>query len=238
MKNDKNTFFNELHQTLGNQKGHLQILETTVPVEKQMEFFRFSENIKSEESPDSIEHRIEILNSPDSSEKEIKYTLASLAVSGDIKAYRALESYNKTHQDDWAAMSLIQAKIMLETTLSDEKLIFISTGLGGKGEQLRFTALFKSNRLKVFSDYQRDLIEKEISFYINRNGGETEEINIAENYFTILFLIDYSINVKTLLENAIRECNQYGDFINAGFTVTNIKRFSEDEIQKELYRNR
>ncbi|MDR3340552.1 MAG: hypothetical protein LBT25_10770, partial [Candidatus Symbiothrix sp.] len=208
MKNDKNTFFNELYQSLGSHKAHLQVLETKVPVEKQMEFFRFSENIKSDESLDSVERRIEILNSPDTSEKEIKYTLASLAVSGDIKAYRALETYNKTHQDDWAIMSFIQAKIMMETTFSDEKLIFISTGLGGKGDKLRFAALFKSNHLKVFSDYQRDLIEKEIAFYINRNGGETEDINVAENYFTILFLIDYSVNVKTLLENAIIECNQ------------------------------
>jgi hypothetical protein len=236
MKNDKNAF-RELQQSLEKIKGHLHVLETNVPVEKQMEYFRFSEGVRNADSNIDIENEIEILNSPLSSSQEIKYALSFLAVSGDVKAYRAIESYHKNHRDDWSSMSLMQAKITLESEFSDEKQIFISTGLGGKGEQLRFFAFFKSNHLKNFSPYQRDLINKEIPYYIQKQGGALENIEIADNYFTLVFLIDIQANIKIVLEQAIIECNQYGDFIDKGFIITNVKIFSEEDIQRELQKN-
>jgi hypothetical protein len=233
MKNDKNAF-RELQQSLEKIKGNLHVLETSVSVEKQMEYFRFSEEVKNTDSKSDIEAQINILSSPISSSAEIKYALAFLAGSGDVKAYRAIESYNEGHDDDWAVMSLMQAKITLESEFSDEKQIFISTGLGGKGDQLRFFAFFKSNHLKNFSDYQKELIEKEIPYYIQKQGGILETIDIGEKYFTLLFLINIHVDIKMMLEQATSECNQYGDFINRNFIITNVKVFSEEDIRREL----
>jgi hypothetical protein len=236
MKNGRD-IFKELQQSLEGLKGHLHVLEMCVPVEKQMEYFRFSENLRKSEKSETVDNQIQVLNSPDTSYPELKYALSFLAISGNIKAYRAIESYNEVHKDnldDWAILSLMQAKITLESELSDEKQIFISTGLGGKGDLLRFAAFFKSNHLKSFSPYQKQLIEKEIPFYIERYGGEMEEIKVADNYFTALFLVDIQLDIKFMLEKAIAECNQFGDFINNNFTITNVKMFSEEDIQKEL----
>ncbi|MDR0613365.1 MAG: hypothetical protein LBG45_07810 [Dysgonamonadaceae bacterium] len=234
MRNDSDNVLRSLQHSLEGLKGQMQFLETSVPVEKQMEYFRYSENVRNDARPTSIEEQIEVLRSPESSPKELKYALAYLAVSGDIKAYRTIESYNKEHEDDWTAMSLVQAKITLESELSDEKKIFISTGLGGKGDKLRFSAFFKANHLRPFSTYQRELIEKEMSYAIEQQGGEVEEVKIAENYFTMLFLINIDVNIKVLFENAVNECNQFGNFINNSFTVTNVKLFSEEDIHREL----
>jgi hypothetical protein len=234
MKNDSDNAFKSLQQSLERLKGRLHFLETNVPVDKQMEYFRYSENIRNDTSPNSIEEQIEVLHSPEASPKELKYALAYLAVSGDIKAYRTIESYSKEHKDDWTAMSFVQAKIAIESELSDEKMIFISTGLGGKGDKLRFSAFFKANHLRSFSNYQRELIEKEMAYAIKQHGGEIEEVKIAENYFTLLFLLNIDVNIKILLENAINECNQYGNFINKSFIVTNVKLFSEEDILREL----
>jgi hypothetical protein len=236
MKNDRNAF-KDLQQSLEKNKGHLHVLETNVSVEKQMEYFRFSEKVRNHSADFTIEELIAILNSPLSSPEETKYALTHLAILGEVKAYRAIESYSENHKDDWASMSLLQAKITLESEFSDEKQIFISTGLGGKGDQLRFFAFFKSNRLKNFSNYQRELIEKEIPFDIQKQGGTLEDINIGENYFTLLFLIHIQVDIKILLEQAIAECNQYGNFINKGFILTNVKIFSEEDIQRELQKN-
>jgi hypothetical protein len=233
MKNDRDVF-KGLQQSLEGLKGQVHFLETNVPVDKQMEYFRYSENVRNDARITSIEEQIEALLSPESSPKDVKYALAYLAVSGDIKAYRTIESYNKEHLDDWAAMSLMQAKITLESELSDEKQIFISTGLGGKGDKLRFSAFFKSNHFRPFSDYQRELIEKEASYAVRQHSGEVEEIKIAENYFTILFLVSISVDIKLMFENVIDECNQYGNFINENFIITNVKAFSEEDIRKEL----
>jgi hypothetical protein len=235
MKNDSNVF-KGLQQSLEGFKGQLHFLETSVPVETQMEYFRYSKNIRNNPSLTSVEEQIGILHSPESSPKELKYALTYLAISGDIKAYRTIESYNKEHSDNWAIMSLLQAKITLESELSDEKQIFISTGLGGKEGKLRYSAFFKSNRLRPFSNYQKELIEKEIPYFIEQYGGETEEIKTGENYFTILFLIHINIDIKIMFENAVNECNQYGNFINNAFVLTNVKAFSEEEIWEELHK--
>lgn len=234
MRNDSDNVLRSLQHSMEGLKGQMQFLETSVPVEKQMEYFRYSENVRNDARATSIEEQIEVLRSPESSPKELKYALAYLAVSGDIKAYRTIESYNKEHEDDWTAMSLVQAKITLESELSDEKKIFISTGLGGKGDKLRFSAFFKANRLRPFSTYQRELIEKEMSYAIEQQGGEVEEVKIAENYFTVLFLVNIDVDIKVLFENAVNECNQFGNFINNSFTVTNVKLFSEEDIHREL----
>lgn len=234
MRNDSDNILRGLQHSLEGLKGHMQFLETSVPVEKQMEYFRYSEKIRNDTRPTSIEEQIEVLRSPESSPKELKYALAYLAVSGDIKAYRTIESYNKEHEDDWTEMSLVQAKITLESELSDEKKFFISTGLGGKGDKLRFSAFFKANHLRAFSTYQRELIEKEMSYAIEQHGGDVEEVKIAENYFTVLFLINIDIDIKVLFENAVNECNQFGNFISNSFTVTNVKLFSEEDIHREL----
>ena len=234
MQNDRNTL-KELQYSLKNLQGNLHVLETDVPVEKQMEYFRFSEAIKNNFSDDrTVEEQMQVLSSIESSSSEIKYALAFLAISGDVKAYRAIESYCETYPDDWASMSLLQAKITLESVLSEEKQIFISTGLGGKGNLLRFYAFFKSNGGKTFSDYQRKLIEKEIPYFIRNRQGIPEEIQIQDNYFTILFLIRIQVDIKTMLEEAVDECNQYGNFISRGFVITNVKMFSKEEIENEL----
>jgi len=234
MKNDRNAL-KDLQHSLENIKGNLHVLETNVPVEKQMEYFRFSEAIRNNFiNSNSVEEQMKILTSNETSPSEIKYALTFLAVSGNVKAYRAIEAYNEQHSNDWAAMALMQAKITLESEFSDEKQIFISTGLGGKDDRLRFFAFFKSTNKKNFSEYQKKLIEKEIPFYIQKRYGIPEEIQIQDNYFTLLFLIHIQVDIKTMLEEAIDECNQYGNFIDKGFIITNVKVFTEEEIQNEL----
>jgi hypothetical protein len=236
MKNN-DEIFDEFRQSLESLKGNFHVLETDVPVERQMEYFHYSENVRRSVGGDSIENQITALNDFNATPEQRRYAMTYLAVSGDVKAYRALESYYREHKsdrDDWVSMALLQAKITLESEFSDQKQVFISTGLGGKGRLLRFFSLFKSNDLKPFSTYQKELIEKEIPFQIHKYGGESEELKIAENYFTVVFLIDLKANIKEMLEGALGECNQYGDFISRSFIVTNVKRYNEEEVLLEL----
>lgn len=237
---DDNQIFDEFQQSLENLKGNFHVLETSIPVDKQMEYFRYSENVKKNMDLENIDYQIEVLNDVHSESEQKKYAMTFLAVSGDVKAYRALEAYSQKNipvDSDWMQMSLLQAKITLESEFSDQKQIFISTGLGGKDHKLRFYALFKSNNLVSFSPYQVELIKKEMSFFIQEYDGETEEIVVEKNYFTVLFLIDLRVNIKNLLESALNECNQYGDFISRSFVVTNVKKYTEEEIQRELNKN-
>jgi len=239
MRTDDNPLpLRDLHDSYDKAKGNLHVLETNVPIEKQMEYFRYSEKIKEVDtsSDEPVDELIEILNSNESTVSKIKFALVCLASSGNVKAYRAIEAYNGIHSDDWSSMALLQAKITLQTQFSDEKQIFISSGLGGKEDLIRFYAFLKSTDRKYFSEYQRNLIEKEIPYYIERYKGISEEIDIKENYFTILFLVQFRVDVKKMMEDAVSECNQYGNFIDKRFIITNMKIFSDEEILRELLR--
>ncbi|MDR2683656.1 MAG: hypothetical protein LBB64_07295 [Dysgonamonadaceae bacterium] len=237
MEHDRD-IFNEFQQALQSVKGNLHVLETSVPVEKQLEYFKYSEKVREHSTDETVEEQIEALFSPVASYEETKYAMTFLAISGDVKAFRALENYSKEPKNellnDWIAMSLLQARITLDTELSDEKQVFISTGLGGEGDKLRFYAFFRSEGLRPFSDYQRNLIEKEMAFHIRRHQGEVEEIRIEENYFSLVFLVGLQVDLRTVLLKAVEECNEYGNFIQTGFIVTNVKKFGPDEIRREL----
>jgi len=241
MASDDNKY-RQFQESLEHLQGQFYVLETNVPVEAQMDYFRFSEKVRKDDDRPAVETAIEILNDRETeiTEREKKYAMTTLAISGDVKAYRALESYSQ-HPDEnlknWASMSLLQAKMTLESEFSEEKHIFISTGLGGKGNMLRFYVFFKSKDLKPFSPYQIQLIEKEIPFFVQEARGVVEEVKVFENYFHLIFLINIKSNIKDILEEAIIECNQYGDFIDRSFILTNVKVFDEDDIKKELEKN-
>jgi hypothetical protein len=235
---DNRDLFNEFQQALQNARASLHVLETSVPVEIQMEYFKYSERVREHGEDDTVEGQLKVLNSDKATYEEAKYAMTFLAISGDVKAYRALENYSKEPKNellnDWLAMSLLQARITLDTELSDERQVFISTGLGGEGSRLRFYAFFKSERLRPFSDYQRKLIEKEIPYHIRRHQGEVEEIRIEENYFSIVFLIGIQADLKDIILHAVNECNEYGHFIQPGFIITNVKKFGPEDIRREL----
>ena len=48
----------------------------------------------------------------------------------------------------------------------------------------------------------------------------------------MLFIVPVRAYIKSILDQVINECNQYGDFISSIFTVTNVKELSEEEIQE------
>lgn len=229
--------FKKFQESLEGLEGNLHILDTHVPVEEQMEFFRYSEILKDEYDENSIDEQIERLNFKTTSLLDLKHALSLLSVSGDIKAYRAIENYNRfpdPRVKNWAVLALLQGKITLESQFSDEKQIFISTGLGGRDEKLRFFAFFKANNLIPFSDYQKELIEKEMSYSIHKQDGEIELFEIKDIYFSLVFLVNIHLDIKNLLEEATVECNQYGNFINKSFIITNVRVFNRQNIQNEL----
>ena len=237
---NSNDRYRQFQESLEHIQGRFHVLETDVPVEKQMEYFRFSEKVRRHREKPTVEEAIEILYSENTTDRDKKYAMTVLAISGEVKAFRALEAYNKNTKEDlkdWSGMSFLQAKMTLESEFSDEKFIFISTGLGGKGDMLRFFAFFKSKKLRPFSSYQIQLIEKEIPFSVSEAHGVVEKLEIFENYFTLLFLINIKSNIKNVLEDALIECNQYGDFIDRSFIITNVKVFDEEDIKYELKRN-
>lgn len=230
--------FKKFRDSFNKMDGHLHILEQRVPVELQMEYFKYSEQVrKGKAKPDLTDTDYmafrESLSDPESTTDHKKYILSMLATSHQVKAYRMLEDYVQHPDDDvsnWAYMALMESRISLESELSDEKQIYISTGLGGKGEKLRFYVLMLSKDRKPFLEYQRKVIEREFAYYLPKADCEIERLTIAEQYVELVFLIPVRVDIKMTLDQVINECNQYGDFLSDIFTITNVKELTPQEV--------
>ena len=201
--------FKKFRDSFSRMEGHFHILEQRVPVELQMEYFKYSENVRKENRPprplseDECETLYNTLLTEETKDKtEKRYLLSQLATSKSVRAYRLLEEYTQ-HPDpevtDWAYMALMESRISLESDFSDEKQIYISTGLGGKGEKLRFYVLMTSKGKKPFQEYQRQTIEREFAYYLPKTDCEIERLTIGEQYVELVFLIPVRTDIKATL---------------------------------------
>ena len=216
-----------------------------MPVELQMEYFKYSEQVRKERAKPDLNDMDytafrESLSNPESTTDYKKYILSMLATSREVKAYRMLEDYVQHPDEDvsnWAYMALMESRISLESELSDEKQIYISTGLGGKGEKLRFYVLMLSRDRKPFLEYQRKVIEREFAYFLPKADCEIERLTIGEQYVELVFLIPVRADIKLTLDKVINECNQYGDFLSDIFTITNVKELTQQEVTDIINKN-
>ena len=237
--------FKKFRDSFSKMDGHFHILEQRVPVELQMEYFKYSEQVRKERAKPDLNDMDytafrESLSNPESTTDYKKYILSMLATSREVKANRMLEDYVQHPDEDvsnWAYMALMESRISLESELSDEKQIYISTGLGGKGEKLRFYVLMLSRDRKPFLEYQRKVIEREFACFLPKADCEIERLTIGEQYVELVFLIPVRADIKLTLDKVINECNQYGDFLSDIFTITNVKELTEQEVTDIINKN-
>ncbi len=237
--------FKKFRDSFSKMDGHFHILEQRVPVELQMEYFKYSEQVRKERAKPDLNDMDytafrESLSNPESTTDYKKYILSMLATSREVKAYRMLEDYVQHPDEDvsnWAYMALMESRISLESELSDEKQIYISTGLGGKGEKLRFYVLMLSRDRKPFQEYQRKVIEREFAYFLPKADCEIERLTIGEQYVELVFLIPVRADIKLTLDKVINECNQYGDFLSDIFTITNVKELTQQEVTDIINKN-
>ena len=233
--------FKQFQKFLSETKGDFHVLEQRVPVEKQLQYFKFSDRLRKEAVPwteNDFEQFESDLYNPESTGEYKRRILSIFAVSKDVKSYRRLERYVQSPDPeltDWAYMALMESRIMLESELSEEKQIYISTGLGGKGRKLRFYLLLQTNGNKPFLDYQRNVIEREFAFAMRNADCDIERLTVHETDADLLALMPIRTDIKQLIEHIIEECNQYGDFLSKSFTVTNVKELNDEEIARIIH---
>lgn len=243
---DEDDVFSKFRDSFSRTNGHFHILEQRVPVEVQMSYFKFSENLRKENNPprplndEQCLQNYAILKLETTSAEEKKTLLSTLATSKNVKAYRLLEQYVKEPDPDvasWAYMALMESRISLESEFTDERQVYISTGLGGKDDKLRFYALLLSTDNQPFKEYQTKMIEQELPFAFKEAGWELEKLHLADGYVEAVFLLPVKAEIKEVFDHLITECNQYGNFLSPVYSITNIKEYSEEEIQKAIQQN-
>lgn len=233
MKNNK---YEIIDQVLNNIPENFSILEEEVDVRIQKEFFDMSEKLDFDVEDNQVSVIINEILNPETPENEQKIKLVMLSALDSVEAYRGLEKYRDqaTNEDlkAWGILALQQSRMILESGLIGENQVFISTGLGGKNNKLRYFMVFPFTQVPLEITQQK-LVESELKFFVEKFGGEAEQIEVHEQYATLTSLIPIKAPIPDFIKEFMEECNQFGQFLREdSIIITNVKKLTNTEIEE------
>lgn len=233
--------YEKIQEILGGVQGSLKVLEQQIDMDLQLEYYECSKRMREEVADEWVFENAKYLNEPGYALQLKREILARLATVEKVACYRYIEAYYEEAEPelrDWVVMALNESRMLLESRLLDESQVFISTGLGGKEKKLRYFVVLVSRSKLDLNETQKKVIHNEFDYILKKYDAEVEEGNFSEYMASLLLLLPMNHSLKTVIQEAIIECNKYGDFLNEDFIVTNVKTLSFTEIKKFLGRNR
>ena len=132
---------------------------------------------------------------------------------------------------------MLESRLLLESTFLDENKVLITTGLGGKGNKLRYFIVFFTDDGSPITQLQQRIIQNEINYASCRHGAELEDLIFEEDFAYILTVVPIQIPVQQFFNKILRECNEFGAFLFNDFIISNIKILSVEEIRELLAMN-
>ena len=234
------SLYEKIKEILGGSPGNLKVLEQQIDMDLQMEYYDSSRKVREEKDETWALEHLQYLGEPGYSLDVKKEILARLASIAKVECYRAIEAFMDSADEPlrtWAVLALNESRMVLESKIMNENQVFISTGLGGKDEKLRYFVVLMTRSRVDLSDSQKMVIRNEFEYILKKFDAELEESHFSGSLATILMLLPMKYSLKAVFKEAIDECNRYGDFLNDDFIVTNVKTLSFQEIKEFLERN-
>lgn len=226
--------FEEIKIIIESIPEHFHLLESETDWSIHSNFITLTEKLSSQEYAEK-----ELINESkklfsDTIPNDLKIELlVKLGCSGLAKSYRILEKFYSdcdTELKTWAALALQESRILLESKLTDTNSGFISSGLGGKDNCLRFFFVILSTTCKPFNSTERKLINMEFELISKKFNSNVEKIDFYEDYSCLTILISINVAPDTVIMNGIHKCNELGKFIVPHYFVTNVEIPSKKEI--------
>ena len=153
-----------------------------------------------------------------------KKALTLLAYQGSIIAFRQIEKYYMHLDKDikqWTALALQECKMFLESNLTDQAIGFISSGLGGLEDKLRYYFLVLPSSDRPFTPTQKNIIKEEFNLAPKDLNCIVEVIDQSDRFVGLTVLVPMDVAVGTLIETGINKCNELGGFVFEHYYVTN-----------------
>jgi len=227
--------YEEIRKAFDEIPDNFNILEEQIDIDEQFSYFEISKKLReNSEAVTGIPENIGELYLSDTTVERKRELLVLLALVPDVKAYRMLEDYIPKADKavrNWAVLALHESRMLLQSSLLDEKQVFISTGLGGKGKMLRYYVVFiTSTPDKLLKKSQQKLLKDELIFALKKEKGEFESIDFSEGFASSLLLLPLKAILKEVFAGIIEECNQFGNFLDEDIILTNVKVLSRSEI--------
>jgi hypothetical protein len=134
-------------------------------------------------------------------------------------------------------MALLENRILIESKLLDENQALISTGLGAKGNKLRYFIVFFTEDGSHINELQKRIIKNELNYSFTRNGSEIENLCFENGFASFTAVVPMTVPLQQFFSKIIQECNEFGGFLFDDYIITNVKVLSFDEIQELLALN-
>ena len=232
---EEENIYKRIQEAISSLPEHFSILEEQIDVELQMEYFNYSRDLKTNFTKEYIAGHQQDLFNPDLSIEEKKNLLVLLASQDQVEVFRTIEKYAQAPDPElkeWSILALQESRMVIQSSLMDEQQVYISTGLGGKGTNLRYFIVFvRSEGVEKYSDVQQKLIHDELEFALKKHEGELEDIYFEDELAVAVLLLPIKSDIQGFFSGVINECNQYGDFIRQDIIITNVKRMNIEEIR-------
>jgi hypothetical protein len=229
--------FDKLKRMIEEDPDNVSILEEVIDVNLQMKYFKVSVKAKQNLDVAEVLSMKDNLFDAEITLKEKKKLMAQLASVNRVEAFRALEQYSLSPDKElraWSVLALQESRMLIHALLMDKSPVFISTGLGGRSNKLRYFVVFVTRNGESFSPVQQSLVMGELEYIGKKYHADIEEVKFHPNYATALMLIPLRESVKDLLSSVIKSCNEFGEFLFPSFMVTNVKRLSHKEIKNAI----
>lgn len=167
---------------------------------------------------------------------EKKKIIAILSQIGTVKTYRLLERYVEQAEGElkhWNRAGLRHCQMLLESSLSDKSVGGISTGLGGKGNMLRYIVVVVLLKPDLHPEQKR-IIEESFQHTCSHHASEAEDFNFKSSYVKVSLLVSMDIPVGSVIEESIQVVNERTSCLCDRYFVTNVNQPTEEEIQRYL----
>lgn len=240
---DEDILYNNIQQALENLPDNFSIMEEQIDIEVQKHYFVFAEEVRKRNISDECFVNREELFLPETGDDRKKEILSAIAIVDDVQSFRTIEKFVESFDEEkelkhWAILALQESRMLIQSSLLDEQQVFISTGLGGKGQKLRYFMVFiNENSNQILNQTQRKLVKNELIFVLNKNEGDFEIIEFFDGFSTAQVMLPLKADIRPVLKSVIEECNVYGNFLKEDMIVTNVKVLSREEIIRLLHQN-
>jgi hypothetical protein len=240
MEEDK--YYQNIQKALEDLPENFSILEEQIDIDVQMKYFEYTkEAARKDNAEDCFARREELFDEAVVEERK-KEILTGIAVYDDVKAYRTLEKFVQEADGplkQWGILALQESRMLMQSSLLDEQQVFISTGLGGKGQKLRYFVVFLSeDEEELLNETQQKLLKDELIFELKKHDGIFETMDFMEGFSSTLVLLPLNVEIKSVFLDVIKECNQYGGFLQEDLIITNVKVLSRGEIIQMIHQKK
>lgn len=227
--------YEKLQKLLLEKKDKLRVMERQIDIDLQMAYFKKASDIKEKLPPlEQIINDSDKLFTPDFDIETKRNLLNQLASYEDVKCFRILEKYMKEPDAtlaNWSYLAYQESLMTMESSLSEEDTVYISSGLGGKGAKLRyFVVMMSQGRILPFDDSEKQLILKEIDYLFNRNSVEIEKCDFNDVYCSYTCLIPIDVSIAELFEQLIVNVNEFKNILSDNFLITNVRKMNMEEV--------